>query len=171
MAAIKLMNSPKNAKLYYAHIAKPLTALTHHDAKFAWTSSHITAFNTLKSTLLEAPILYYPDPTKCYMVYMDASDDAYGAQLSQEHNAQELPFEFLSHTFTDTQQKWSTMKQEVYGTYYVVTKRNYYLQGSDIVVCNNHKPLQKFQNSKNASNKVNRQSLELVTYNITFEWI
>ena len=36
---------------------------------------------------------------------------------------------------------------------------------------NYHKPLAKFLNGKNANNKVNRWSLELATYNITFEWI
>ena len=89
--------------------------------------------------------------------------------MSQEHNDQELPFAFLSHTFRDNQQKWSTPKQEAYGIYYDVIKQNYYIQGSDIVVHNNHKPLQTFLNGKNANNKVNRWSLELSTYNITFE--
>ena len=36
---------------------------------------------------------------------------------------------------------------------------------------NDHKPLVQFLNSKNTNNKVNRWSLELTTYNITFEWI
>ena len=36
---------------------------------------------------------------------------------------------------------------------------------------NDHKPLAKFLNGKNANNKVNRWSLELATYNITFKWI
>ena len=66
----------------------------------------------LKSTLLEAPILHYPDPSKCYIVYVDASDDACGAQLFQEHGGQELPVAFLSHTFTDTQQKRSIMERK-----------------------------------------------------------
>ena len=77
-AAMKLIIPLKNAKQvkaflgpvgYYhkfiknfAQIAKPLTTLTHHDAKFVWTSGHHTAVNTLKSALIEAPILYYPDP-------------------------------------------------------------------------------------------------------------
>ena len=75
------------------------------------------------------------------------------------------------HTFTDTQRKWSTTKQEAYGVYYAITKWNYYLQGADITVKNDHKPLTQFLNGKNANNKVNRWSLELGTYNITFEWI
>ena len=102
---------------------------------------------------------------------MDASDDASGTQLSQEHDGQECPVAFLSHTFIDTQQKWSTTEQEAYGVNYAVTKWNYYLQGSDIAVCNDHKPLQKLVNGKNANKKVNRCSLELATYNMTFEWI
>ena len=136
--AIKLVNPPKNAKQlraflrlvgYYhkfiknfAQIAKPLTALTLHDAKFAWTSSHLTAFNTLKNVLLKAPILHYPDPSKCYIVYTHASNDGCGGQLSQEHDGQELSVALPSYPLTDTQQKWSTMKQEAYGIYYVVTK-------------------------------------------------
>ena len=62
-------------------------------------------------------------------------------------------------------------EQEAYRVYYVTTKRNYYLQGLDIIVRNDHKPLTKFLNGKNANNKVSRWGLELVTYSITFEWI
>ena len=50
-------------------------------------------------------------------------------------------------------------------------KWNYYLQGAEIIVCNNHKPLARFLNGKTANNKGNRWELELATYNITFEWI
>ena len=42
---------------------------------------------------------------------------------------------------------------------------------ADIIVQNDHKPLVQFLNGKNTNNKVNRWSLELTTYNITFEWI
>ena len=52
-----LLGTTKN----FAQITKLLKALTCHDAKFAWTSGHHTAFNTIKSALLEAPILHYPD--------------------------------------------------------------------------------------------------------------
>ena len=83
----------------------------------------------------------------------------------------EFPITFLSHTFLETQRKWSTTQQEAYGVYYAVTKWNYYLQGADIIVRNDHKPLAKVFNGKNANNKVSRWGLELATYNITFEWI
>ena len=138
---------------------------------FEWTSVHHTAFLHLKEAIVQAPILCYPDPDKKYIVYTNASDNACGAQLSQEHDGRDFPIAFLSHTFTETQRKWSTTKQEAYGIYYAIIKWNYYLQGTNITVKNDHKPLAQFLNGKNANNKVNRWSLELATYNITFEWI
>ena len=154
----------------FTKIAKPLTLLTRQ-VKFDWTPTHHTAFLQLKEAIVQAPILHYPNPTKKYIVYTDTSDDACGAQLSQEHNGTEFPVAFLLHTFTETQCKWSTTEQEAFGVYYAITKWNYYLQGADIIVQNDHKPLAQFLNGKNTNNKVNRWSLELATYNISFEWI
>ena len=140
----------------FAKIIKPLTLFTRQEVKFDWTSSHHKTFLTLKEAIIQAPILHYPDPNWKYIVYIDASDDACGAQLSQEHNGMEFPIAFLSHMFTETQRKWSTMEQEAYGVYYAVTKWNYYLQDTDIIMRNDYKPLAKFWNGKNANNKVNR---------------
>ena len=79
--------------------------LTHQKIKFKWTSVHHTAFLHLKEAIMQAPILHYPDPNNKYIVYTDASNDACGTQLSQEHNGTEFPIAFLSHTFTETQRK------------------------------------------------------------------
>ena len=185
--AIKAMHPPVNPKQvraflglvgYYrkfiknfAKIAKPLTMLTRMDIKFKWKETHHCAFMKLKEAIIQAPILRYPDTTKPYIVYTDASDDACGAQLSQIHNGTKFPVAFLSHTFTDTQRRWSTPEQEAYSIYFAVKKWNYYLQGADIIVRNDHKPLARFLNGKNENTKINRWGLELASYNITFEWI
>ena len=132
---------------------------------------HHNGFLTLNESVLEAPILWYPYPNKRFIVYTDASNDTCGAQLSQEHDRTEFPIAFLSHTFSDTKQKWITTEQEAFGVYYTVTKCNYYLQGADIIIRNDHKPLAKFCNGKTTTNKVNRWGLKLGTYNITFAWI
>ena len=111
----------------FAQIAKPLTLLTHQQAKFEWTPVHHNTILTLKKSGIQAPILHNTNPKKHYIVYTDTSDDACGTQLSQEHDGTEFPIAFLSLTFTDTQWKWSTTEQEAYGVYYAVTKWNYYL--------------------------------------------
>ena len=154
----------------FTKIAKLLTLLTRQQVKFDWTLEHHEAFLHVKA-IVQAPILHYPNPNKTYTVCTDASVNACRAQLSQEHNGTEFPVAFLLHTFTETQHKWSTTEQEALGIYYAITKWNYYLQGADIIVWNDHKPLAQFLNGKKTYNKVNRWSLELTTYNITFEWI
>ena len=87
----------------FAKIAKPLTLLTRQQVKFDWAPEHHATFLHLKGAIVQAPILHYPNPEQKYIVYMDASDDACGAQLSQVHNGTEFPVAFLSHTFTETQ--------------------------------------------------------------------
>ena len=114
----------------FAKVPKPLTLLTRQQVKFEWTPDHQTAFEHLKNAIVQAPILHNPNPNKAYIVYTDASDDACRAQLSQEHNGKEFLIAFLSHTFSETQCKWSTTKQEAFRVYYVITKWNYYLQGA-----------------------------------------
>ena len=91
-------------------------------------------FLTLKESVIQASILHYPDPQKCYVVYTNASDDTYGAQLFQEHDGTEFPIAFISHTFMEMQWKWSTMEQKAYGVYYALTKWNYYLQGAEMTI-------------------------------------
>ena len=118
--------------------------LTCQQAKFDWTPTHHTAFLNLKEAIIKAPILCNPNPNKKYIVYMDASYDACRAQLLQEHDEMEFPIAFLSHIFIETQRKLSTTKQKAYGVYYAITKWTYYLQGTDITVKNDHKPLVKF---------------------------
>ena len=154
----------------FPKITKPLTLLTRQ-VKFEWTPVHHTTFLHLKEAIVQAPILHYPNCNKKYTVYTNASDNDCRAQLSQVHDGTEFPIAFLLHTFTETQWKWSTTEQEPYGIYYAITKGIYHLQGAEMIVKSDHKPLAQFLNGKNANNKVNRWSLELATYNISFEWI
>ena len=117
--AIKAMHPPVNPKQaraflelvgYYrkfiknfTKIAKPLTVLTRMDVKFEWMETHCCTFMKLKDTIIQAPILRYPDTTKPYIMYTDASNNACAAQLSQMHGEAEFPVAFLSHMLTDTQ--------------------------------------------------------------------
>ena len=87
-------------------MAKLLTLLTHHKAKFEWTPVHHTDFMLLKEAIIQAPILCYPDPTRRFIVYTDTLDNTCRTHLSQEHDGAEFPIAFLSHTFTETHGKW-----------------------------------------------------------------
>ena len=98
--------------------------------------------------IIQALILHYPDPNKRNIVYTDASDDACGTQLLQEHDGTEFPIAFLSHTFTETKGSGVQPKRRHMEFIMPVTKWKYYLQDADIMVQNDHKPLAKFLNGK-----------------------
>ena len=66
----------------FAKITKPFTLLTHQQEIFKWAPTHHNAFLTLKESVIQAPILCYPNPTKHYIVYTDASDDACGTTIT-----------------------------------------------------------------------------------------
>ena len=48
----------------FAKIAKPLTVLTHQHVKIDWTLTHHDDFWMLKESIIQAPILWYPNPNK-----------------------------------------------------------------------------------------------------------
>ena len=125
----------------------------------------------LKDSIIQAPILHYPNPNKKYIVYTDASDNACKAQLSQEHNGMEFPITFCLTPSQKPRESRVQLNRRPMEFNYSIIKWNYYLQGADITVRNDHKPFAKFLNGKNATNKVNRWGLKLATYNITFKWI
>ena len=72
--------------------------LTQQQVKFEWTPTHHTAYLNLKEAIIQVQILCYQDPNKKYIVYTDASDDAYRAQLSQEHDGMEFPISCHTHS-------------------------------------------------------------------------
>ena len=102
---LRLMGYYRKFIRNFVKIVIHLTLLTCQQAKFEWTPTHHNAFLTLKESVIQAPILHYPNPKKCYIVYTEASDCGCEAQLFQEHDGTEFTIAFLSHTFTDTERK------------------------------------------------------------------
>ena len=59
-----------------------------------------TAFQQLKTLLIEAPMLTYPDPSRQYILDTDASNEAAGAVLSQMVEGEERVVAYYSNTFS-----------------------------------------------------------------------
>ena len=149
-------------------IAKPLTLLTKQQVKFEWTPGHQEAFMKLKDSIIQAPILCYPNPSKKYFIYTDTSDDACRANTGTQWHGISNHFP-VSHFLRNPEKVEYDWARGLWSL--LCHNQMYYLQGADNTVRNDNKPLVKFLNGENANNKVNRWGLELATYNITFKWI
>ena len=67
----------------YAKLACPLYELTGPKAPFHWDVPQQEAFEALKSALVSAPVLAYPNSTDMFILDTDASDTAIEAELLQ----------------------------------------------------------------------------------------
>src|SRR6266536_3593523 len=74
----------RNFIKWFSTIARPLFKLLKKNIPFEWTVSQQTAFDILKRKLMEEPILVYPDFTKMFKLYTDASNVGLRAVLMQE---------------------------------------------------------------------------------------
>ncbi|KAI2655590.1 Transposon Tf2-6 polyprotein [Labeo rohita] len=70
----------------YSRVAAPLTSLTSSSTPFKWTQEADRAFVKLKELFTSAPVLIQPDPSRQFIVEVDASDSGVGAILSQRSN-------------------------------------------------------------------------------------
>ncbi len=73
----------------FSQIAFPLTDLTSTKKRFCWSSQAQTAFESLKSRFILAPILNTSDLSPQFIVELDASEVGVGAVLSQRLSSDE----------------------------------------------------------------------------------
>ena len=70
----------------FATLACPLYALTRKNAVFAWTKECQVAFESLKTKLVDAPVLAYPNFNETFLLETDACVKGLGAVLSQKQS-------------------------------------------------------------------------------------
>ncbi|KAL0173559.1 hypothetical protein M9458_029527, partial [Cirrhinus mrigala] len=115
----------------FSSTAAPLTALTKPSrGEFHLTPEAIQAFRTLCHQFTTAPILTHPDPTKAFVVEVDASNVGVGAVLSQRGTDEKLhPCSFFSRKFNSTQQRYGLGDRELLAIKWALEEWRHWLQG------------------------------------------
>ena len=160
----------------FSDIARPIVALTRADTPFEWTPECQKSFELLKEYLIKAPILRFPDPNLPYVLFTDASKEAWGAVLTQPHQMEDgkeilHPIHYVSGLFKGSQRNWPALTKEAFAIYAAVRKLSFYLVEADITLRTDHKPLRKFLMKETMNNIVNNWAIELQQYNIKLEFI
>ena len=104
---------------HFSDMSRPLTHLTWHDFKFEWTEKCEKLFNRLRELLMEYLILRYPDPSKPYTLYTDASRIGWSRVLTQEEmdekgRSKSHPICYASGQFRGGQLNWAALTKEAY---------------------------------------------------------
>ena len=165
----------------FADIARPLTNLTKLDVPYEWNNRCQEAFEFLKQMLLKEPILKYPDPSKPYTLFTDASKFAWACVLTQEYEHEFdgkkrkilHPITYMSGLFKGSQVNWATLTKEAYAIYVSVKKLDHYIQDAEVTLRSDHLPLKSFLQKNTLNTKVNNWAIDITSRcrNIQFEYI
>ncbi len=74
-----------------------------------WDEVHQRAFNHIKATITKGVVLAYPDYSKVFEIYTDASSKQLGEVINQDNR----PIEFFSWKLSDMQRKYSITEIEL----------------------------------------------------------
>jgi len=80
----------------YRRIAQPLTELTKNNVPFDFDQVYQEAFDTMKNSLITAPLLQHYDPALECILETDASDGVVASVLSQKYGDNWLPVAYFS---------------------------------------------------------------------------
>ncbi len=99
----------------YSQLAAPLTALTSTKTMFRWSEAADAAFSNLKSRFVSAPILIAPDPSRQFVVEVDASEVGVGTVLSQRSFSDEKiqSCTFFSHRLSPAERNYDIGNREL----------------------------------------------------------
>ena len=129
----------------------------------------------LKDTLVSAPILKYPNTSKPYTIFTDASKYGWVRVLTQEHtlvlNGKETttkhPVVYVSGLCCGSQLNWAAMTKEAYAIYMTIKKSTFYITGHDVTLRSDHLPLNKFLKQMTLNNTVNNWAMEIESFKIS----
>ena len=163
VSAVKEWKSPTNAEevrkflglasyyrryiLGFSDIAKPLHNLTHKQVPFNWSDACQTAFDTLKQTLVDAPVLAYPqfdEKSPLFVLQTDASSMGVGAVLEQGGHV----IGYASRALNKAEQQYSVIQKECLAIVFAMKQFRHYLLGRPFELLTDHSPLQWLSSQK-----------------------
>lgn len=143
--------------LGYSTLAAPLYRLTTGDPRrkkrggkksaaadppFLWTSECELAFQTLKESLMTAPVLGYPDYSIPFVLQTDASGGGLGAVLAQVQDGAERVIAYASRSLSPAETRYPAHKLEFLALKWAVTDKFYdHLYGRKFSVQTDNNPL------------------------------
>jgi len=122
---------------HYAIISQPLTRLLKKGTLFLWTTTVETAFQTLKTALITAPVLALPDFKAQFVVETDACETGIGAVLSQRGH----PLAYVSRSLGPRNRGLSVYEKEYLAILLAVQQWRQYLQLGEFVIRTDQKSL------------------------------
>ena len=124
----------------FSTILAPITDCLK-SSKFSWSTTSQAAFELLKKSVTEAPVLALPNFANVFQVECDASGFGIGGVLSQLNR----PIAFFSEKFNETRRRYSTYDKEFYAIVRGLEYWRHYLLPNEFILYSDHQALKFIQ--------------------------
>uniref|UniRef100_A0A8C1GXL0 Gypsy retrotransposon integrase-like protein 1 n=1 Tax=Cyprinus carpio TaxID=7962 RepID=A0A8C1GXL0_CYPCA len=136
-----------------------------------WSPSCSEAFKSIVHHLTTAPVLAFADPSKPYVLHVDASLNGLGAVLNQEYPEGLRPVAYASRKLSATEQHYPTHQLEFLALKWaIVDKFHDYLYGVKFVVRTDNNPLTYILTSAKLNVTGHRWLVALATYDFSVQY-
>ncbi|PZC82925.1 hypothetical protein B5X24_HaOG209368 [Helicoverpa armigera] len=126
-----------------------------------WTTEAEQAFEKCRRSITEATILSHPVHGSALAIMTDASDYSLGAVLQQKVNKVWKPLAFYSKAMSETQRRYSVYDRELLAMYTAVKHFRRLIEGCDVEIYTDHKPLTYALTKKASSSDTPRRERQL----------
>lgn len=154
----------------FAKISAPLNELLRKDKKFVWSDKCQTAFEQLKEALINPPILAFPDFSKPFLLYTDASGEAIGYVLGQIQNGEEKVIAYAGRTLEKPERNYGISELEALAVIEAVKYFRPYLYGRKFTIFTDHKNLQWIFKTSDLKGKMARYSVILQEFDFDIQY-
>ena len=165
-----LVNWQRKFVPHCSDIGQSLYTLTGGNprAKINWTQDMMAAFQHLKDILTSEMELAFPDYSEGatpLQLFVDASATGAGACLCQQQGDIVRVILYDSHSFNDTQKRYSTIERELAAIRWGVKACRPFLFGQHFKLHTDHQPLVYLNNMKLIDHRLARTLEDLAEYN------
>ena len=136
------------------------------DAKFDFDESCRYAFEEIKSILVTVAIVATPDWNKVFEITCDASGYAMGVVLGQRAEKIFRAIYYVSKTFNEEQENYSTTEKELLAMVFACEKFRPYILGSYVIIHTDHAAIKYLMAKKYAKPRLIRWVLLLQDFDL-----
>jgi hypothetical protein len=122
----------------FSKITKALTRLLQKDVEYEFDEECLHAFQTLKQSLISAPIMQLPDWNLPFEIMCDTSDYVVGVVLGQRKEGKVHTIYYASKTLNEAQVNYATTEKELLGVVFAFEKCRSYIVNLKVMVYTDH---------------------------------
>ncbi|OCT57681.1 hypothetical protein XELAEV_18003139mg [Xenopus laevis] len=143
-----MMNYSRKFIDNYAELTKPLLQLLKKGATWDWNECHEQAVSELKTKLIQAPCLAYPEGGKPFYVETGFTNKSVSAVLFQKQEKLNKIIAYTSKSLSPVEIKFNNCEKALLATVWALQYFRSFIQGEKIIVETAHQSLQYLQSGR-----------------------